>query len=355
MISTAGTNGTILDSRLLADIGAHAAALDRGDDSSRRSFAALGAAGVLGVGAPGNAHGRLPQMASVIAEISGVCMSTAFSVWAHRMVVEYLLTVGTPFGIAAVHPLLDGTALGVTAMAAAFKDAAGCGTLELTASPVKGGYELSGRIRWASNLHPDSLLVTAARTRTGEKLVVALPLHTPGVTVGDHLDLLALGSTASSSLVLEGVRITGQQVLSENFEVFLTAVRPTFLLLQSAMCLGLARASVAQSQLALTGVNYVFTADVDGVAGEITVAERTLAAMAAAIGKANEPKSTEFLWLRLTAAELASASTALELRTAGGQGYASRTAASRRYREAAFIPVQSPSEAQLRWELGRCT
>ena len=318
MTSAAGTNGTILDSQLLADIGAHAAALDCGDDSSRRSFAALGAAGVLGLGAPGNADGWLPQMASVIAEISRVCMSTAFSVWANRMVVEYLLTVGTPFGIAAVRPLLDGTALGVTAMAAAFKDAAGCGTLELTASPVKGEYELSGRIMWASNLYPDSLVVTAARTETGKKLIVALPMNTPGVSVGDHLDLLALGSTASSSLVLEGVRITAQQVLSENFGAFLTAVRPTFLLLQSAMCLGLARASVAQSQLGLTGVNCVFTADVDGVAGEITVAERTLTAMAAAIGDANEPTSKELLWLRLTAAELASASTALELRTAGG-------------------------------------
>ena len=96
MTSAAGTNGTILDSQLLADIGAHAAALDCGDDSSRRSFAALGAAGVLGLGAPGNADGWLPQMASVIAEISRVCMSTAFSVWANRMVVEYLLTAGTP-------------------------------------------------------------------------------------------------------------------------------------------------------------------------------------------------------------------------------------------------------------------
>jgi alkylation response protein AidB-like acyl-CoA dehydrogenase len=353
MTSITGAPASSLGSALLADIRAHAGALDCGDDSSRRSFPALGAAGLLGLGAPGNTGGRLPEMASVIAEISGVCMSTAFSVWANRMVVEYLLTAGTLFGIAAVRPLLAGTALGVTGMAAAFKDAAGCGTLELTASPIEGGYELSGRIRWASNLHPDSLLVTAARTQTGEKLMVALPLNTPGVSVGDHLDLLALGSTASSSLVLDGVRITAEQVLSENFGAFLTAVRPTFLLLQSAMCLGLARASVAQSQLELTGVNSVFTADVDGVAGEITVAERTLTAMAAAIGNANEPTSTELLWLRLTAAELASASTALELRTAGGKGYASRTAASRRYREAAFIPVQSPSEAQLRWELGR--
>jgi alkylation response protein AidB-like acyl-CoA dehydrogenase len=295
MTSTTGAPASSLDSELLADIRAHAGALDCGDESSRRSFAVLGAAGLLGLGAPGNADGRLPEMASVIAEISGVCMSTAFSVWANRMVVEYLLTAGTPFGIAAVDPLLEGSALGVTGMAAAFKDAAGCGTLELTASPVKGEHELSGPIRWASNLHPDSLLVTAARTETGEKLIVALPMNTPGVTVGDHFDLLALGSTASSYLVLEGVRITAEQVLSENFGAFLTAVRPTFLLLQAAMCLGLARASVEQTRLGLSGVNCMFTADVEGVAGEITVAERTLTAMAASIGDANEPTSNELL------------------------------------------------------------
>jgi alkylation response protein AidB-like acyl-CoA dehydrogenase len=354
MTLTADTPASSLASELLADICAHAGALDCGDDSSRRSFSALGAAGLLGLGAPGNADGRLPEMASVIGEISGECMSTAFSVWANRMVVEYLLIAGTPFGAAAVHPLLEGTALGVTGMAAAVKDAAGCGTLELTASPVEGGYELSGPIRWASNLHPDSMLVTAARSETGEKLIVALPLNTPGVTVGDHFDLLALGSTASSYLKLEGVLITSDQVLSEDFEAFLTAVRPTFLMLQSAMCLGLARTSVQQTRLGLTGVNSVFTADVDLVAGKLALAATTLASVAAAVGSANQPSKKELLSLRLTAAELASASAALEVRTAGGKGYASRTSASRRYREAAFIPVQSPSEAQLRWELGGC-
>jgi alkylation response protein AidB-like acyl-CoA dehydrogenase len=53
----------------------------------------------------------------------------------------------------------------------------------------------------------------------------------------------------------------------------------------------------------------------------------------------------------LAAADVVSAAAALEIRTAGGKGYARRTDASRRFREAAFIPVQSPSEAQLRWEL----
>ncbi|MCV7093060.1 acyl-CoA dehydrogenase [Mycobacterium interjectum] len=354
MTATIDPEAGLLDLVLLEDIRAHAGALDRGEHHSRRSFAALGAAGLLGIGAPDNADGRLPDMADVIRRISGECMSTGFSLWAHRMAVEYLLSAATPFSLAAAEPLLAGTTLGVTGMAAAFKEAAGCGSLELTATPVGDGYEVSGPIRWASNLFADSMMVTAARADSGEKLIVALPLTTPGVVVGDHFDLLAMGSTASSYLKLQGAHVSSEQVLSRDFDGFLRAVRPTFLVLQSAMCLGLTRTTLEQSRLGLTGVNAVFAADVDRIAGNLASAESTLARLAAAVGGAAAPGKKELLSLRLAAAELSSASADLEIRTAGGKGYASRTSASRRYREAAFIPVQSPSEAQLRWELAGC-
>lgn len=344
----------LLDSELLPDIRAHADVLDRDEDTSRRSFAALGAAGLLGLGAPGNADGRLPQMAEVIARISAECMSTGFSLWAHRMAVEYLLTAATPFGFAAAERLLVGTTLGVTGMASAFKDAAGCGSLDLTATPVDDGYRLSGAIRWASNLYDDSVMITAARTEIGEKLIVALPLRTPGVVLGEHFSLLAMGSTASSYLKLQDAFIASEQVLSTDFGAFLGAVRPTFLVLQSSMCLGLTRTTVAQAKLGLTGVNAVFTDEVDDVARRLAAAQQELAGLAAQVGGTQPPTKRELLTLRLASAEIAGASAALEIRTAGGKGYASRTPASRRYREAAFIPVQSPSEAQLRWELERC-
>ncbi|WP_406817884.1 acyl-CoA dehydrogenase family protein [Mycobacterium sp. M23085] len=343
-----------LDVAVLEDIRAHAADLDRGEGHSRRSFTALGEAGLLGIGAPGNVDGRLPEMAEVIRSVSGACMSTGFSMWAHRMTVEYLLTAATQFGAGAVAPLVAGTTLGVTGMAAAFKEAAGCGSVELTATSVAGGYQVSGPIRWASNLHPDSTMVTAARTDTGEKLIVALPLATPGVTVGEHFDLLAMGSTASSYLNLDGAYVPADQVLSRDFDGFLQAVRPTFLVLQSAMCLGLTRTALDQARLGLGGVNAVFTDDVDRTTEKLVGAEATLVTLAAAVGGAEPPTKKELLSLRLAAAELSSAGADLEIRTAGGKGYASRTPASRRYREAAFIPVQSPSEAQLRWELARC-
>jgi alkylation response protein AidB-like acyl-CoA dehydrogenase len=339
---------------LLQDIRAHAGALDRGEHPSRRSFSALGEAGLLGIGAPRNVDGRLAEMADVIRRIAAECMSTAFSVWAHRMTVEYLLTAATPFGEAAAHRLLAGIALGVTGMAAAFKEAAGCGSVELTATPAHGGYHVSGPIRWASNLYSDSTMVTAVRAESGERLIVAMPLDTPGIVVGEPFDLLALGSTASSFLNLRGAYVPAGQVLSRDFDGFLQGVRPTFLVLQSAMCLGLASTALEQARLSLTGTNAVFGADVDRLAERLASAEATLARLAAAVGGPGAPTKKELLSLRLAAAELSSASADLEIRTAGGKGYASRTAASRRYREAAFIPVQSPSEAQLRWELARC-
>ncbi|KZS69429.1 MAG: acyl-CoA/acyl-ACP dehydrogenase [Mycobacterium pseudokansasii] len=344
----------LLDSELLAEIRAYAGVLDCGDDTARRSFPGLGTVGLLGLGAPGNIDGRLPQMAQVIRMISGECMSTGFCVWANRMAIEYLLTAATEYSMVAVQPLLAGTALGITGMAAAFKDAAGCGSLELTAAAVPGGYQLSGSIRWASNLYHDSVLVTAARTERGDKLIVAVPLSTPGITIGDHFELLAMGSTASSYLELTDVYVGDEQVLSADFDGFLDAVRPAFLVLQSAMCLGLAKTTLTQCRIGLTGVNSVFAPDVDLIAGKLALAETTLASVAASVGGGQPPSKKELLSLRLSAAEIASASAALEIRTAGGKGYASRTPASRRYREAAFLPVQSPSEAQLRWELGGC-
>ena len=344
----------LLDSELLPDIRAHADALDRDEDTSRRSFAALGAAGLLGLGAPGNVDGQLPRMVDVIGRISAECMSTGFSLWAHRMAIEYLLTAATPFSTAAAERLLTGTTPGVTGMASAFKEAAGCGSLDLTATPVDGGYRLSGSIRWASNLYDDSLMITAARTEDGEKLIVALPLNTSGVVLGDHFALLAMGSTASSYLKLQDAFIASEQVLSTDFLTFLNKVRPTFLVLQSAMCLGLTKTTLAQSRLGLTGVNAVFTDEVEEVAARLAAAEQALSSAAAAVGGPQPPSKKDLLTLRLASAEISSASAALEIRTAGGKGYASRTPASRRYREAAFIPVQSPSEAQLRWELNQC-
>jgi alkylation response protein AidB-like acyl-CoA dehydrogenase len=335
----------------VSQIASSAMALDQGERDTRANVELLARTGILGLGAPRNHNRGLPTMAAVIAELAGHCLSTAFSVWAHRMTIEYLAEAATPWSRSASANLIGGDVLGVTGMASAFKDAAGCGILDLAATPAGQGYRLTGTLRWASNLYPDSVMVTAAQTDTGEKLVVALPLATNGVTIGNHFDLLALGSTASSFLKLDDVYVGDDQILSHDIEAFLNRVRPTFLVLQSAMCVGLARRCLDEVEPSLTGVNSAFAVEFDSLSAELAAIESQVTSFAAAVGGPTTPAKRDLLTLRLAAADVVSAAAALEIRTAGGKGYARRTDASRRFREAAFIPVQSPSEAQLRWEL----
>lgn len=345
------THTAILTSDVVNQIAHHATDLDQGDRDTRENLGLLARSGLLGLGAPGNHGQALPAMAAVIAEVAGHCLSTAFSVWAHRMTVEYLTAAATPWSLGTAATLTGTGALGVTGMASAFKDAAGCGSIELSATAIDSGHRLSGTLRWASNLYSDSVMVTAAQTDSGEKLVVAVPLTADGVTIGSHFELLALGSTASSSVTLDDVYIGEDQILSRDIESFLTGVRPTFLVLQSAMCTGLARRCLNEVEHSLGGVNSAFAVEFESLAAELATIESQVAAAAAAVGGPTTPAKRELLTLRLAAADTVSAAAALEIRTAGGKGYARRTDASRRFREAAFIPVQSPSEAQLRWEL----
>src|SRR3984885_14707471 len=336
---------------IVSQIASRATSLDQGERDTRANIELLAGSGILGVGAALNHDHGLPTMAAVIAELAAHWLSTAFSVWAHRMTIEYLTEAATGWSRRAAANLIGGGALGVTGMASAFKDAAGCGTLDLTATPADDGYRLTGTLRWASNLYSDSVMVTAAQTDTGEKLVVALPLATTGVTIGNHFALLALGSTASSFLKLDEVYVGDDQILSHDIESFLNRVRPTFLVLQSAMCVGLGRRCLDEVEPSLTGVNSAFAVEFDSLSAELTGIESQVTSFAAAVGGPTTPVKRELLTLRLAAADVVSAAAALEIRTAGGKGYARRTDASRRFREAAFIPVQSPSEAQLRWEL----
>lgn len=339
---------------VLAQIAERADAVDRGEVSARGVLAPLARAGVLDLGAPANAGGALPAMAQAVEDIARECVSSAFTTWAQRVTIEYLASADTDYAREVVRGLRDGTTPGVTGMASAFRELSGCGSLDLTATSTAGGHVVSGRIRWASNLYDDACVVSAARTDAGERIVFAASLATPGLSAGRPFPLLGLNATASSTLTFDEVFVGRDQVLSTDFERFLSGVRGTFLLLQTALCLGLAATALEQVRGRLTGLNAVFTGDADRTFGRWHVARTALHDLAARVGGSQPPTRLELLSLRLAAAEVATDSSTLEVKTAGGGGYARHSGASRCFRESFFVPVQSPSEAQLRWELAQC-
>jgi alkylation response protein AidB-like acyl-CoA dehydrogenase len=328
-----------------------AGAIDRGELDVRLALEELGRAELLALGAPGHG-GTLAAQAQVLRTLARGCLASAFSAWAQRLAIEYVAGFGSPRLRDEVLPeLVAGTRPAATAMATAFQDALGLREVGVVARPhgPDGGLLLDGTVPWASNLFAGAVVVLPARTPDGRRLIVAVRTDTEGIQLPPAPALLALDATASTALRLDGVAVPASWVLTDRFLDFLTAVRGPFLLLQTAFCLGVADAALAGAAGRFDGASAVLAEDHDVLLArreELTSTHRRLLARAGTADRAT-------VELRLAAGRLGVDASRHELLVRGGAGYLAGGATARRLREAAFLPIQSPTEAQLRWELSR--
>lgn len=339
------------------DVAAAASSVDSGTPATAH-FPALAAAGLLDQGVDDLLHGRpeardVRASADTIAALAEECLPTAFGLWAHRVVEGYLARAPrTAANVEALAQLRAGDAVGATGMAQALKADAGVGELGITATPDgNGGWHLDGFVAWLSNLVDGAVLVLPADTGTGidDGLVVWVRYGSAGLQPKHITGLLALDATASGTLKIERVHVPADQVISTDLRAFVAAVKPSFLVLQSSFAAGLIRRSWAEIEQVLDrSDNAVFGAEARELGAEV---QTFLAQWQRLASDVLTPPVRDFLQLRLDASHLAQRATRLELTLAGGRGYLVASGSNRRFREAAFLPVQSPSEGHLRWEL----
>ncbi len=339
--------------------GPRAAETDACRASLREGIAHLSRLGVTSTGVLGRDSAEsFERLCEVVATVATDDMSQAFSLWAHRMAVEYLeqSDLECPLRAASLSGLLTGDILGSTSFASATANYLADTPLPLTYREAEGGdgIVVDGRIPWASNLEAPFLSVAAAAHADDpeRRVVFAYTEATPGVSLPPYPQVLALQSTNSTSPVFQGARVPAAHVLTADFPQFVERVLATFLLIQSSFCWGLARRSLAAAEQQLHGQRAVLADDVAALKARADAAEETLRRLARTPDRRTLPPRP-LLELRLEWGRIATESVALELMVAGGQGYMQHSDTARRLREAAFIPVQSPTEVQLRWLLSR--
>lgn len=334
---------------------ASVAAVDGGERSTAEILRELGSQGLLDLGVdsiqnPLAVAADVQGSAALIALLAEECMSSAFSLWAHRMVVDYFARgQRTGLNTDVLGGLRSGELIGSTAMASGMKALAGIEPLGITGRIEGDEIVLEGQIRWASNLIDGAVVVIPAELDDDRRIITWFRVGDPGVDVR-HVDgLLALNATASASVALESLRVPLDAVLSWEFAETARAFRPTFLALQSSFCVGIARRSLQEAtRLVERPGNEGLIERYETVRKAVTEIEQRWHRLTDDLGSA---PLIEFVRLRLDASVLAGEATRLEAALAGGRGYVSSSGTARRFREAAFLPVQSPSEGQLRWEL----
>lgn len=341
-------------------VGTYAQAIDSGSMQAREVLPQLASARLLDLGAPVNRDGGLLQQAAVFEVLARRSLSAAFAAWGHRMCIEFLEFAGGTYAASLLPAMRSGTTPAAAAMAPGYKALATGDNLNLWVTrDTEGKLHLSGRIAWASNLYPDAIAIAPAygpeaptdHSGTQDAVVVASPLSAVGVHIGAEPNLLAMQGTASTYVTLENVALQEDQILTSDFDTFLQRSRPTLSILQASFCLGLATVSYQQATGNATGVNQIFLEEIQELGEQLTSVKRQMIEVASRIGTDDPPDPARILGTRVQAGQLAVELTALETKTSGGKGFVTTSDTNRRYREATFIPLQAPSEAQLRWEL----
>ncbi|MFV0534994.1 MAG: hypothetical protein ACK5MR_15255 [Cumulibacter sp.] len=340
---------------LRAAVAESVARIDGGDAQTTERLADLGGRGLLDLGIdsiadPLSAEADVAGSAELIALLAEECMSSAFSLWAHRMVLDFFARgARNALNNATLAGLRSGELIGSSAMAAGMKALAGIEPLGITGRVERTEIVIDGQIRWASNLVPGAVIVLPVALDDGRRVVLWARVGDAGLDVRYVEGLLALNATASGSVSLSGVRISTDAVLSWTFADSARAYRPTFLALQSAFCVGISRRSAREADVLIERPgNEGLVPRYEAVCAQVVEIEQRWRQLSTALGSAT-PR--DFVQLRLDASVVAGEATRLEATLAGGRGYVAASGPSRRFREAAFLPVQSPSEGQLRWEL----
>ncbi len=346
--------GFQLNDTLAAWLDAHAEALDAETRGGEDLLQVLARAGLLRTGVPTECGGTgaTPSAAiAVVAELAGHSLSAAFVYWAQRAVIECLLKSPERHPARALLPrLLDGTLAGAPGLSNAMRALTGFDRLQIHHTPDG----LAGTVAWATNLHPEGVIVlVAADAAGGHPAVYAIPGAAQGVGMHPHADLAGLRGTRTGSVRLDRVPVTDDWLLARDATSFLPRLRPVFIALQCGWGLGLARACLRSARGAIGASPSILLPEIEQLERALEIYWSALAERID--GDAFSGRAADLFAARREMVDLAASASDLELQALGSRAYSRSTgqACMRRRREAAFLAVVTPSMVQLKTELAR--
>lgn len=348
---------THLTSDLGAWLGANASHLDTTADTAASILPQLADAGLFRIGVPvqwGGSGGHVADAVNAIAEVSAHSLTAGFVFWGHRTFIEYLLqSPNATLREARLPYLLAGRRGGATGLSNAMKFLSGIEELSVHAQRSGASLQLDGYLPWVTNLPMAGFDVAmAVKGADGAPaFIAALTSDDSGLERSPDLDLMAMRGSNTAALKIDGVRIGEDRIIHRNAVEWLPKVRPAFLAMQSALSIGLARRAFTETTARLRTDRDILSEPVAALAAELNSTETALHEGLSGVRFIEQPASLFRLRIRL--AEIAVQAVQFELSASGGRAYLSQPGAGfqRRLREAAFIPVVTPSLVQLKLAL----
>ncbi|ODP31448.1 acyl-CoA dehydrogenase family protein [Pandoraea sp. ISTKB] len=346
----------------LADwLDANAETLDTDATLSADVVPQLAGADLLRIGVPvelGGTGGTIGDAIDNVAEVAGHSFAAAFVLWGQRTFIEYLLqSPNRALRDRLLPALLCGELAGATGLSNAMKFLSAIEPLQIRATDTPRGnganaWRINGGLPWITNLRKQGFVAAAAvdHEAGGPPSIFAIAHDAPGVTRSDDLDLIGLRGTNTAALQMAETPLTDDDRITDDAPAWLVRVRPAFLGLQCGMSLGLARRSLAATNEGGPGARAAVVDDVAALTDQLDTLTTRLKTGVRQGDFIDTPAS--LFKLRIALAELVHDAATLEVQTGGGRGYLrGLSGLARRQREAAFVPIVTPSLVQLKNQL----
>jgi alkylation response protein AidB-like acyl-CoA dehydrogenase len=347
-------DGVAQDSGLSAWLDANALSLDTSADLTAEVLPRLAEGGMIGSGIPkefGGTGGDVTDGIAAISDVSERSLAAGFVLWGQRCYIEYLLqSPNAALRDRLLPDLLAGRLAGATGLSNAMKFLSGLEELQVNARDTSGNLMLDGKLPWVTNLRPQGFHVAVAVTGKGGRgsFIASLALGDRGVSRSADLDLMGMRASNTAAIAISGAEIDAERIIHPDALAWLPATRPAFLGLQCGMSIGLARRAIAAAR-AVEGSGRLTLSDaISDLEDALAKQEAALReGLRAATFKANP---AALFRIRIALAEVVAQATGLELQASGGRAYltAHNAGFARRWREAAFIPIITPSLVQLK-------
>lgn len=337
-------------------------AIDRGR-YPRELMQALGAAGAFKAHlGPGAAAGDYALAIRVMSEVSRVCGATGFMVWCQQVCGLYLQQSGNPAltqRVLATHA--SGARLGGTGMSNPMKAYAGIEPLLLKATPVPGGYRVSGTLPWVSNLGPDHYAgvlagVEGPRGDITREVMFLLRCDAPGVELRNCPSFSAMEGTNTWAVKCCDAFVGEESLIGDPARPTIARIRAGFILLQTGFGLGVTQGAIDSMwrvEHALGHVNCFLDDRPDELQAELDDLHSHINTLARTPFDSSTDYFISVLDARAHASELALRAAQSALLHAGARGYLMSSDVQRRVRESHFVAIVSPAIKHLRKEIAR--
>ena len=319
---------------------------------------AIGGAGAYGAHIADPASGgRLWDGVRAIALVAEECLSTAFCMWCQDACAWYLaVTPNEELRAAHLDEVARGVRLGGTALSNPMKTFSGIEPIRLRGRKVAAGYQVTGQLPFVSNLGPGHLFGAIFGAEDGTHVMALLDTAMDGVRARQRASFVALDGTRTWAVSLHDCHVPESRILAAPAETIIPRIRPSFILLQNGLAIGLMRdclALIERAGRSLGHVNRFLPEQAEPVAEALAALERETEALCATPLETSDAYLRRVLQSRIDAGDWAIRAAHAAMLHLGARGYVRTARAQRRLREAYFIAILTPAGKHLRKELAR--